>query len=80
MPQRTRAYTGLPQVTALSDELTARRNCIPCNAICPARYPRAMSAEAPHGAPRALGKWLNLMELAQAATGGRVALQAGPGQ
>ena len=34
-PQRTRAYAGLPQVTAPSDVLTARQNRRPCNAICP---------------------------------------------
>ena len=43
------------QVTAPSDVLTARRNHRPCNAICPALSPRAMSAEAPPSAPRALG-------------------------
>ena len=37
MPQRTRAYTGLPHVTAPSDELKARRIRRPCNAICPTR-------------------------------------------
>jgi len=62
MPQRTRAYTGLAQVTAPSDKLTARQNRRPCNAICPARSTRAMLAEAPPGAPRALGKWLNPMD------------------
>jgi|GEM_PF-3096673 len=34
LPQRTRAYAGLPQVTAPSDVLTARQNRRPCNAIC----------------------------------------------
>ena len=61
MPQRTRAYTGLAQVTAPSDELTTRQSRRPCNAICPARSKRAMSAEAPVGAPRTMGKWLNPM-------------------
>ena len=69
-PQRTRAYTGLPQVTAPRDVLTARRNHRPCNAICTARSPRAtLTAEAPPGAPRALGingstRWTDLQQQA----------------
>jgi len=40
MPQRTRAYTGLAQVTAPRDDPTARHNCRPYNAIRPARSTR----------------------------------------
>ena len=57
----------LAQVMAPSDGLTARQNRRPCNAICPARSPRATSAEAPSGAPRALGQGLNPMNRLAAA-------------
>jgi hypothetical protein len=57
----------LAQVTAPSDGLTARQNRRPCNAICLARSTRALSAEAPSGAPRALGQGLNPMNRLAAA-------------
>lgn len=69
LPQRTRGYAGQPQVTAPRDGLTARQNRRPCNAICLSRSPRAMSAMAPPGAPRALGingstRWTGLQQQA----------------
>ncbi len=68
LPQRPRAHCGQPQVTAPRDGLTARQNSRSCNAICPARSPRAMSAMAPPGAPPSLGEWLDPMDRLAAAS------------
>ena len=68
LPQRPRAYCGQPQVTVPRDGLTARQNSRSCNAICPARSPRAMSAMAPPGAPPSLGEWLDPMNRLAAAS------------
>ena len=47
---------ALALVTAPSDGLKARRNRRPCNAICPARSPRAMLAKALPGATPSHGE------------------------
>ena len=67
LPQFPWADHRLPLVTAPSDELNTRRIRRSCNAICARPLPRAMSAEAHFGAPRALGQGLNPMNRLAAA-------------